>query len=234
MEWGRPRDHADSTNPVVGPRLDSMRLLFDWLAGWLAVSAGSDCSQDEKGAAAILAVQLDDHLQGAPLQYREVQGHESKQFTGYFKSGLKYMVTWYMVSFHGSRFQVSALPDCVSTERWRGLWVPTRGDQQRGGYATVAGQRSTCCQGNRGSSQLGQFQPRGHLYTGPGAGETALSLDSGKWWLDTGHCLQPNASLCKQEIFQWSGCHSNHFERLKATTVGSEPGDVNQPRDSDV
>lgn len=23
----------------------------------------------------------------------------------------------------------------------------------------------------------------------------------------------------KQEIIQWSGCHSNHFERLKATMV---------------
>lgn len=37
-------------------------------------------------------VQMDDHLQGAPLQYREVQGHESTTFTGYFKRGLKYMV----------------------------------------------------------------------------------------------------------------------------------------------
>lgn len=65
-----------------------------WLTGWLPVSAGSDCSQDESGAAAILAVQMDDHLEGAPLQYREVQDHESNTFTGYFKSGLKYMVGW--------------------------------------------------------------------------------------------------------------------------------------------
>lgn len=65
-----------------------------WLTGWLPVSAGSECSQDESGAAAILAVQMDDHLEGAPLQYREVQDHESSTFTGYFKSGLKYMVGW--------------------------------------------------------------------------------------------------------------------------------------------
>lgn len=51
----------------------------------LAVSAGCQCSPYEKGAAAILAVQLDDHLQGAPLQYREVQGHESKQFAATLK-----------------------------------------------------------------------------------------------------------------------------------------------------
>eukprot|EP00064_Thunnus_orientalis_P021751 superscaffoldBa00006821_g21919 len=52
---------------------------------------GSECSQDESGAAAIFAVQMDDFLQGAPVQYREVQGHESSTFTGYFKTGLKYM-----------------------------------------------------------------------------------------------------------------------------------------------
>lgn len=39
-------------------------------------------------------MQLDDYLQGAPLQYREVQGNESTQFSGYFKAGLKYMVAW--------------------------------------------------------------------------------------------------------------------------------------------
>lgn len=58
------------------------------------VSAGSNCSQDESAAAAIFAVQMDDFLNGAPLQYREVQGHESTQFIGYFKNGLKYMVAW--------------------------------------------------------------------------------------------------------------------------------------------
>uniref|UniRef100_I3IWR9 Gelsolin n=1 Tax=Oreochromis niloticus TaxID=8128 RepID=I3IWR9_ORENI len=50
---------------------------------------GSECSQDESGAAAILTVQMDDFLQGVPVQYREVQ--ESDTFTGYFKSGLTYM-----------------------------------------------------------------------------------------------------------------------------------------------
>uniref|UniRef100_A0A9J8AIY2 Gelsolin n=2 Tax=Cyprinus carpio TaxID=7962 RepID=A0A9J8AIY2_CYPCA len=52
---------------------------------------GDECSMDESGAAAIFTVQMDDFLGGKPIQYREVQGYESKTFVGYFKSGLKYM-----------------------------------------------------------------------------------------------------------------------------------------------
>ncbi len=55
-------------------------------------SPGDACSIDESGAAAIFTVQMDDFLGGKPIQYREVQGYESKTFVGYFKSGLKYMV----------------------------------------------------------------------------------------------------------------------------------------------
>lgn len=48
---------------------------------------GLETSQDEAGAAAILTVQLDDLLNGAPIQHREVQEHESQLFLGYFKNG---------------------------------------------------------------------------------------------------------------------------------------------------
>uniref|UniRef100_A0AAX7V5N6 Gelsolin-like domain-containing protein n=1 Tax=Astatotilapia calliptera TaxID=8154 RepID=A0AAX7V5N6_ASTCA len=51
---------------------------------------GDEASQDESGAAAIFITQLDDHLQGAAIQYNEFQNQESTTFLGYFKSGIKY------------------------------------------------------------------------------------------------------------------------------------------------
>ncbi|XP_069559559.1 LOW QUALITY PROTEIN: villin-1 [Brachyistius frenatus] len=51
---------------------------------------GNTSSQDEQGAAAIYVTQLDEHLGGSPVQYREVQGCESPRFRSYFKNGLIY------------------------------------------------------------------------------------------------------------------------------------------------
>ena len=56
--------------------------------------AGKECSQDESTSAAILAMQLDDHLAGKAVQYREVQNNESQMFLGYFKSGVRYQVSF--------------------------------------------------------------------------------------------------------------------------------------------
>lgn len=52
---------------------------------------GSETSQDEAGAAAILSVLLDDQLGGDPIQHREKQEHESQLFLQYFKSGVRYL-----------------------------------------------------------------------------------------------------------------------------------------------
>ncbi|XP_061820679.1 villin-1 [Nerophis lumbriciformis] len=51
---------------------------------------GKESSQDEQGGAAVYVSQLDEHLGGAPVQHREVQGHETPRFRGYFKNGLIY------------------------------------------------------------------------------------------------------------------------------------------------
>lgn len=67
--------------------------------------AGDLCTQDESGSAAIFTVQMDDFLGGKPIQYREVQGHESKTFLGYFKSGIKYMVRCHVYSCKTSMYK---------------------------------------------------------------------------------------------------------------------------------
>lgn len=125
---------------------------------------GSECTQDESVAAVLFTVQMDDYLGGKPVQYREIQGHESATFTGYFGTGLKYRKGGVASGFrHVEEEDVERLLQVRGRRVVRAMEVPV----SWGSF-------------NHGDSFI---------------------LDLGK------------------EIIQWSGCHSNRFERLKATMV---------------
>ena len=68
---------------------------FTERTGQIAMNAhfwlGDDSSQDERGAAALLTVELDQLLGDLPTQFRECQGCESTEFLQLFKNGVRYL-----------------------------------------------------------------------------------------------------------------------------------------------
>ena len=68
---------------------------FTERTGQMAMNAhfwlGSESSQDERGAAALLTVELDQFLGDLPTQFRECQGSESREFLQLFKNGVRYL-----------------------------------------------------------------------------------------------------------------------------------------------
>jgi hypothetical protein len=69
--------HTYKAKDPEGKEVD--KLLYN-VHFWL----GADCSQDEQGVAAYKTVELDDLLGDLPVQFREVQGYESKEFLDMF------------------------------------------------------------------------------------------------------------------------------------------------------
>jgi hypothetical protein len=69
----------------VGTSKRVVRDIFYWI--------GAESTQDEYGAAAIKAVELDDRFGGEPTQHREVQYHESELFHQAFEpyGGVRYL-----------------------------------------------------------------------------------------------------------------------------------------------
>ncbi|CAL8465101.1 g4636 [Coccomyxa elongata] len=61
---------------------------------------GKESTQDETGASAILAEQLDAAMGGAPKEFREVQGSESPEFLQIYKGGIKYLTGGAASGFH--------------------------------------------------------------------------------------------------------------------------------------
>lgn len=83
VPWKKPGQFYDGDSYIILNTYKKDRnsevLSYD-LHFWL----GENTSQDEAGTAAYKTVELDDHLGGIPVQYREVQDYESPRFLSYF------------------------------------------------------------------------------------------------------------------------------------------------------
>ena len=86
-------EYGEAGGSDVKPRRNESTKLEQHIHFWI----GEKASQDEATVAAYKTVELDDLLSGAPIQHREVQGHESHRFKSYFKNGMRIMVRKYTV-----------------------------------------------------------------------------------------------------------------------------------------
>ncbi|CAL5229458.1 g12784 [Coccomyxa viridis] len=80
--------------------LNTTKLGGDKLSHEIFYWQGKESTQDETGASAILAEQLDASMGGRPQEHREVQGEESSAFQSLFKGGIRYQSGGAASGFH--------------------------------------------------------------------------------------------------------------------------------------
>ncbi|MEQ2185386.1 hypothetical protein GOODEAATRI_017685, partial [Goodea atripinnis] len=164
---------------------------------------GDFCSQDESGSAAIFTVQMDDFLGGKPIQYREVQGHESKTFLGYFKSGIKYMEIYQWCGSQSNRFE-----KLKATQVAKGIR-----DNERSGRARVY----VCDEGMEREKMTEVSNASGGMTITLVAAENPFAQSA----LESGDCfILDHGSDGK--IFVWKGKDANMDERKAAMKAADE------------
>ena len=85
------RFHAGDSYIILNTYVKEPDVNPDKLAWDVHFWIGSESTQDEYGTAAYKTVELDDKLDGAAIQHREVQEAESELFLGYFGGKLMYL-----------------------------------------------------------------------------------------------------------------------------------------------
>jgi len=87
VQWNKIGSfHTGDSYLILNAYLENDALRYD-LHMWI----GRASSQDEYGTAAYKMVECDEYLQGAAIQHRQVQGHESDAFLSLFDGPLHYL-----------------------------------------------------------------------------------------------------------------------------------------------
>uniref|UniRef100_A0A8C3V6F5 Gelsolin n=1 Tax=Catharus ustulatus TaxID=91951 RepID=A0A8C3V6F5_CATUS len=194
---------------------------------------GDESSQDERGAAAIFTVQMDEHLQGRAVQHREVQGHESPTFLGYFKSGIKYknIFQWCgSKSNRQERLKATVLAKGIRDNERNGrakVYVSEEGSE-REEMLQVLGPKPSLPEGVSDETKTDTTNRKlAKLYkVSNGAGNMAVSLVAdenpfSQAALSTDDCFILDHGT-DGKIFVWKGKSANSEEKKAALKTASE------------
>uniref|UniRef100_A0A669Q600 Gelsolin n=1 Tax=Phasianus colchicus TaxID=9054 RepID=A0A669Q600_PHACC len=194
---------------------------------------GDESSQDERGAAAIFTVQMDDYLQGKAIQHREVQGHESSTFLGYFKSGIKYKNIYQWCGSNSNRqerLKATVLAKGIRDNERNGrakVFVSEEG-AEREEMLQVLGPKPSLPQGASDDTKTDTANRKlAKLYkVSNGAGNMAVSLVAdenpfSQAALNTEDCFILDHGT-DGKIFVWKGRSANSDERKAALKTATD------------